>query len=130
MEIHWYLPASPYGVTIQKNNIVILTAVRTSNLTLSFCSPYFLPLFLCFYTTQVRVFAFERSVRILARYHLSLIWLFVVFLSLYTIIIQIGYKHLLRNVIYSLFIIIFPSHSVHLKDYRPIKILLHPLDTP
>jgi hypothetical protein len=30
---HLYLPTNPHGVTIQKNNTVIFTAVRTSNLT-------------------------------------------------------------------------------------------------
>jgi hypothetical protein len=29
----WYLPASPHGVTTQKDNIEIFAAVRTSNLT-------------------------------------------------------------------------------------------------
>jgi hypothetical protein len=28
----WYVPTSLHGVTTHKNNIVILTAVRTSNL--------------------------------------------------------------------------------------------------
>jgi hypothetical protein len=31
----WYLPTSLHGVTTQKNNIVILAAVRTSDLTIS-----------------------------------------------------------------------------------------------
>jgi hypothetical protein len=30
---HWYLPASPHGITTQKTNINIFTVVRTSNLT-------------------------------------------------------------------------------------------------
>jgi hypothetical protein len=32
---HWYLPASPHGVTTQKTNIDIFTALRTSNLVCS-----------------------------------------------------------------------------------------------
>jgi hypothetical protein len=31
--IRWYPPTSPHGVTTQKNNIVIFSAVRTSNVT-------------------------------------------------------------------------------------------------
>jgi hypothetical protein len=39
----WYLTTNPHGITTQKSNIDIFTAVRTSNLTqYSFCLKMFL----------------------------------------------------------------------------------------